>query len=77
MAVLVALACAVVLMLSGIIPVFGRSKTVDRTQTPVLQRIEKLNKFKAATGTFQPESTVLVGVGGSAYPQKVPPELEE
>lgn len=53
MAVLVVLACAVVLMLSGIIPVFGRSNTVDRTQTPVLQRIEKLNKFKAATGTFQ------------------------
>ena len=53
MAVLVALACAVVLMLSGILPVFGRSKTVDRTQTPVLQRIAKLNQFKAATGTFQ------------------------
>ncbi|MEZ5373257.1 MAG: DUF4230 domain-containing protein [Microthrixaceae bacterium] len=53
MAVLVALACAVVLMLSGIIPVFGRSNTVDRTQTPVLQRIAKLNQFKAATGTFQ------------------------
>lgn len=53
MAVLVALACAVVLMLSGIIPVFGRSNTIDRTQTPVLQRIAKLNKFKAATGTFQ------------------------
>lgn len=53
MAVLVALACAVVLMLSGIIPVFGRSKTIDRTQTPVLQRIAKLNQFTAATGTFQ------------------------
>ncbi len=53
MAVLVALACAVVLMVSGIIPVFGRSKTVDRTQTPVLQRIAKLNQFTAATGTFQ------------------------
>lgn len=53
MAVLVALACIVVLMLSGIIPVFGRTKNVDRTQTPVLQQIAKLNKFTAATGTFQ------------------------
>lgn len=39
MAVMVVLACALVLMLSGIIPVFGRSETVDRTQTPVLQRL--------------------------------------
>ena len=53
MAVMVVLACVLVLMLSGIIPVFGRSETVDRTQTPVLQRITKLNQFKAASGTFQ------------------------
>lgn len=53
MAVMVVLACALVLMLSGIIPVFGRSETVDRTQTPVLQRLTKLNQFKAASGTFQ------------------------
>ncbi len=64
MAVLVALACAVVLMLSGIIPVFGRSKTVDRTQTPVLQRIAKLNQFTAATGTFQVIVDIEDDVGG-------------
>lgn len=64
MAVLVALACAVVLMLSGIIPVFGRSTTVDRTQTPVLQRIAKLNQFTAATGTFQVIVDIEDDVGG-------------
>ena len=64
MAVLVALAYAVVLMLSGIIPVFGRSTTVDRTQTPVLQRIAKLNQFTAATGTFQVIVDIEDDVGG-------------
>lgn len=40
-----------VLMLFDILPSF-RTKTIDRNQTPVLQRLERLNKFTAATGTF-------------------------
>lgn len=39
-------------LLFDIIPTF-RSTTVERNQPPVLQRLERLNKFKAASGTFQ------------------------
>ena len=40
-----------VLMLFNVIPSF-RTKTIERNQPPVLQRLERLNKFTAASGTF-------------------------
>lgn len=46
------LALLIVGLLFNIIPSF-RTTVVKRDQPPVLQRLAKLNKFTAATGTFQ------------------------
>lgn len=39
------------LALVGVIPTF-RSMTVDHSQAPILQQLQRVNVFKAATGTF-------------------------
>ena len=51
-AALIALSILVVLLLFDVIPTF-RTETIERNQPPVLQRLERLNKFKAASGTFE------------------------
>lgn len=47
-----ALSILVVLLLFDVIPTF-RTETIERNQPPVLQRLERLNKFKAASSTYE------------------------
>lgn len=50
-ALLVGIVALLGLALVGVIPTF-KSMTVDHSQPPILQQLQRVNVFKAATGTF-------------------------